>query len=436
LNINTLRQFRYDIYDCFEKAKDALFNTVDALMTEWSAKSLPEVTQSLWFERHWSSVYEAFKDGKIGQTYLQKVFVRYMPKPAEGNWLWIGIDTSGIARPSSVTSADRTALTVHNLPKSEKAITYGWQFSTMVVLSDPASSRTYILDQQRVKSDTTANQICAKQLRQMLPLLPEKTMVVLDRSYDCIWLWCQCRGLKANVLVRLKRKRTFYRPAPPPTRKRGAPRKDGDRLQVGNPSTYGTPDGQFQGEDAKGRPIEIFWWNQLHAKEARWLEFTVARVVRPHAKNSARDPRESWFAWLGNAQVDVAQVVMGYTLRFGQEHGYRFDKQSLLWEQPRLRTPEQFELWSHVVAIVHNHLVLACPLVEPELRPWESKQRPASLQQVRRGLNKLLPEIGNPARSPKPRGKAKGRSIGAKVRKRERFSVVYKKPNMPQPVPP
>jgi hypothetical protein len=60
LNINTLRQFRYDIYDCLERAKGALFNTVDALMTETEAKSLPEVTQSLWFERHWSSVYEAF----------------------------------------------------------------------------------------------------------------------------------------------------------------------------------------------------------------------------------------------------------------------------------------------------------------------------------------------------------------------------------------
>jgi hypothetical protein len=65
--------------------------------------------------------------------------------------------------------------------------------------------------------------------------------------------------------------------------------------------------------------------------------------------------------------------------------------------------PPQFERWSHVVAIAHNHLVLASPLVEPVLRPWESKQRPASLQQVRRGLNKLLPELGTPARPPKPR---------------------------------
>jgi DDE superfamily endonuclease len=435
VNINTLRQFRYDVYDCFEKAKDALFNTVDALMTETDAKSLPEVTQSLWFERHWSSVYEAFKDGKIAHAYLQKVFARYMPKPAEGNWVWIGVDVSGIARPSSVTSADRTALAVHNLPKCSRAITSGWQFSTVVALSDPTSSRTYILDQQRVKSETTANQVCVKQLRQMLPLLPEKTIVVLDRGYDSNWLWCQCRGLGANVLGRIKRKRTLYRPAPLPTGSRGTPRKDGDRLQAGNPSTYGTPDGSFQEHASSERPIEIFWWKRLHVKEARWLELTVIRVVRPHATNKERDPRESWFVWLGDPEVDIAQIAQGYTLRFGQEHGYRFDKQALMWERPRLHTPEQFERWSHIVAIAHNHLVLASPLVEPVLRPWEDKQRSPSLQQVRRGLNKLLLELGTPARPPKPRGKAKGRSVGAKVGKRPRFSVVRKKPKLPQPVP-
>lgn len=204
---------------------------------------------------------------------------------------------------------------------------------------------------------------------------------------------------------------------------------------VGNASTYGTPDGHFQGKDTKGRPIEISWWKQLHVKDARWLVMTVIRVIRPHATDKERDPRESWFVWLGNEEADIAQIAMGYVLRFGQEHGYRFDKQSLLWEQPRLQTPEQFERWSHIVAIAHNQLVLASPLVEPELRPWESKHRPASLQQVRRGLNKLLLQLGTPARPPKPRGKAKGRSTGAKMPTRMRFPVVRKKPALPQIVP-
>jgi len=249
------------------------------------------------------------------------------------------------------------------------------------------------------------------------------------------FLWCQCNGLHVNVLGRLKCKRRFFRPAPPPTGKPGAPCKDGACLQVGNPSTYGTPDGAYAGTDQKERPIQISWWKQMHVKNARWLQVTVIRVLRPHATNKERDPRESWFVWTGDPEADLAEIAKGYVLRFGQEHGYRFDKQALLWEKPRLRTPEQFELWSHLVAIAHNQLVLAYPLIEPVLRPWESAHRPASLQQVRRGFSKLLPQLGTPVRPPKPRGKSKGRKKGALIPKAERFSVVRKTPKLPPLLP-
>jgi hypothetical protein len=50
-----------------------------------------------------------------------------------------------------------------------------------------------------------------------------------------------------------------------------------------------------------------------------------------------------------------------------------------------------------VVAIAHNHLLLARDLVEVQLRPWESKHRRMTLQQVRSGINKLLHQLGTPA---------------------------------------
>jgi hypothetical protein len=144
----------------------------------------------------------------------------------------------------------------------------------------------------------------------------------------------------------------------------------------------------WKGIDEKERPVEVTWWKHMHVKQARYLLVTVVQVVRPHATNKERDPRVSWFVWMGDQEADVAQIAVRYVLRFGQEHGYRFDKQGLWWEQARLRTPEQFERWSHIVAIAHNHLVLARDLVETELRPWERKQRQPTPQQVRRGMHK------------------------------------------------
>lgn len=430
-HIDTLRPFRHDVSECFQRSRDALFNTVDALMAETQAKSFPEVSQSLWFERKWPGLYEAFEDRRIDEKRLREIFAHYLPKPDPGKRLWIGIDASSIARPDAITSGDRTAQHVHNLPECKPPITFGWQFSTAVALSDPASSWTYILDQQRVASQTTAIEVAEVQLRRLVPHLPKNALVVLDRGYDANWLWCRCSALDIGVLGRLKSNRWLYRPAPAPTGKKGSPRKDGAKLQPNDPTTHGEPDGTWKGTDAKGRPVEATSWKHMHIKQARWLEVTVLQVVRPHATNKERDPRVSWFVWIGDQEADVLQIALGYVLRFGQEHGYRFDKQALLWETPRLRTPEQFERWSPIVAIAHNHPVLARDLVEAEVRPWENKQRKPTPQQVRRGIDKLLPRLGTPARSPHPRGKSKGRSKGAKVKKAERFAVIRKTPKLP-----
>src|SRR6266536_875466 len=436
MNPHTLNVFRHAIYGCFQRASDALFNTVDALLTEDRAHSFPELSLSPLFKRKWSSLYEAFEDGRIDEQQLKQVFNAFLPPPEAEMPMWVGVDTSGIARLGSVTSADRSAQPVHDLRECDKPVTYGWQFSTLVALPETPSSWTYILDQHRVSTETTPAQVAFAQLSQIAISRSEPIIAVLDRGYDSTWLWCHCSTLPlSGTLVRLKGNRCFYRMAPAHTGKRGAPRKDGAKLQPDDLSMHGVPSGHRLCQDAKGRAIDVSWWHHLHVKGVRWLELTVIRVVRPHATNKERDPRVSWLVWIGDQHADIVLVALGYVLRFSQEHGYRLDKQALLWEKPRLRTPAQFERWSHIVAIAHNHLVLARDLAAAELRPWESKQREPTPQQVRRGMHKLLPKLGTPARPPRPRGKSPGRAKGAKIVSLYRFSVVRKTPKLPKLIP-
>lgn len=436
MNLPALQAFRHAIYGCFERAGDALFNTIDALLTEDQARSFPELALSPSFERQWPSLYEAFEDGCIDEARLKRVLAASLPKPEAGQYLWTGVDTTGIARPKARTSTDRSAQHVHNLPECDKPVTYGWQFSSLVVLPEQPSSWTYVLDQQRVSTDTTASQVALAQVARLCQSCSTPIITVLDRAYDATWLWCQLSNLPLHgSLIRLKLNRCLYRAAPAPTGKRGAPRKDGDKLQPNDPATHGNPSGQASIQDEKGRTIQLTWWHQLHVKEARWLEMSVIRVVRPYATNSERDPRVSWFVWIGDPHADLVQIALDYVRRFSQEHGYRFQKQALLWAKPRLRTPEQFERWSHIVAIAFDHLVLARELVAPVLRPWENTHRPATPQQVRRGMHKLLPQLGTPARPPQPRGKSPGRAKGVKVGKAKRFEVVKKIPKPPKLVP-
>ena len=312
MHLNTLKEFRHAIYQSFKRARDGLFNLVDALASEDRAQSLPELSLSPCFERHWSSTYEALEDGIIDEERLQKVFIDYLPRRCPVPL--IAVDRTSIARPKARTSEDRSAQYVHNLPESAKPVTYGWQFSTVVALPEQPGCATYVLDQRRVATSTTPIQVAEDQLRLLAPQLPSDTIALLDRGYDSTWLWCRlsCLPIQGS-LIRLKGSRCFYRPAPPPTGKRGAPRKRGDKLQPNDPASQFEPTGSGEVLDPAGKTVRVRFWKQLHLKEAEWLTVSVIRVERPQAADTKRDPRVSWFVWIGNDQVDLVAVALCYS---------------------------------------------------------------------------------------------------------------------------
>ena len=98
----------------------------------------------------------------------------------------------------------------------------------------------------------------------------------------------------------------------------------------------------------------------------------------------------------------------------------------LLWDEPRLRTPAQTERWTQIVACAHNQLVLARPLVAGLYRPWETRRSVLTLAQVRLAMPAFLMQLGTPARSPQPRGKAPGRDNGFHPKPAMRHPVIRK----------
>ena len=70
-------------------------------------------------------------------------------------------------------------------------------------------------------------------------------------------------------------------------------------------------------------------WKHLHFRERPQLEVSIIRVQREAARDTKRDPRESWFVWVGDQDIPLEQVATWYKRRFSQEHGYRFLKLDL-----------------------------------------------------------------------------------------------------------
>lgn len=144
----TLAEFRHTLYTtCFTRARDALFDLADALLTDTHAHSFVELSQAASFQRAWPSLYEALEDGRIDRPALQSLFAHQLPLRMVGTRLVLGVDVSSILRPDAHTSEDRTLVHRCNLPKDATPVGPGWQFSTLVVLPDPCQSSPYTAQQ-------------------------------------------------------------------------------------------------------------------------------------------------------------------------------------------------------------------------------------------------------------------------------------------------
>jgi DDE superfamily endonuclease len=326
MHFNILNQVRQQMYGCFERSRDALFNLSDALLSEPQARSLPELSLSVFFERRWPSVYEALQDGRINMDRLRRVFVQALiATKGSDEPLWIGLDSSGMQRLEAVSSPDRGMIYVPNLPHATTPVSVGWQFSTVMLLPEQPSSWVGILDQRRISSEQTAIEVGIAQLRAVLPLIKRSVIVLADRWYAVAPFVQACRELGCAALIRLKRNRKLYRAAPPRRPKqRGAPRKHGPLFQGTRPETLGPADAEWEGADEQGKRVVVSCWCHLHFREAPQDEVSVIRVQREAARDSKRDPRESWFLWTGTQEAPLEQVRPWYRKRFSQEHGYRF----------------------------------------------------------------------------------------------------------------
>jgi len=429
MDCNTLLDFRHGVYDCFARAGDALMNANDALLSDTSARSFAELSLSPFFVRRWPSLYGAFEDALIDRDALRRVFAKPVVAPAPGKRLLIGVDASSIARPDSKTAADRTYVHQSNLPEGAKPVRPGWQFSTLTVLPEQSSSWTYVLDNQRIPSHQTQAEVAAQQLRQIVPLLPERPLLDADGYYGSSTFLKLTEGIGCDKLTRFAKNRVLYRAAPPRTGKRGAPKKDGEPFKCKDQTTHGPPDAHWQTEQTAAKKVEVDAWNNLHFKDARLIPVSVVRVTRHAAKDTKRDPRVSWFLFEGQQMPPLEEITPTYGRRYSQEHGYRVDKQDLLWESVRLRTPEAFENWTDILACVPNQLCLARPFVQAMRQPWESKQRPATLQQVRRAMGRILVELGTPAKPSQPRGKSPGWPSGRQREIAQTYPVIKKEPS-------
>lgn len=100
-----LKEFRQSVYSQMGKAKDALFDLMDAVLVSGSIASFVSLSQSPVFQRKWPSVYAALQDSRLSTNRVMKMVLGAVE--TEGQPLLAG-DRTLWPRPNAPTLRERT----------------------------------------------------------------------------------------------------------------------------------------------------------------------------------------------------------------------------------------------------------------------------------------------------------------------------------------
>ncbi len=441
-----LVQFRAELYGCFGKWADALFELCDAaLCSPAPVGSVPSLSLEPVFRRSHGSLYKGLALGEIDGERVSRLLVEHH-RPEHGP-LVFAVDASTWERCDAECSPERGFYHSASKHSAGQPIVAGWSFQWISQLSWDPDSWTAPMDTMRIAPGQDATEATLGQLRRLLRLLPhdeQVPMFVFDAGYDPIAISEGLSDERAQVLVRLRSDRVFYTDPPArPAGTKGRPRRHGKRFKLSDPKTAPKPHAQIRLVDARYGSVRVRAWRQLHPRlsgRGRWagkgvppiVRGTVIRVdVERLPKPSSRANKTLWLWWSGPGQPDLELCFRAYLHRFDLEHTYRFAKNTLGWTTPSLCTPEQADRWTWLVVGAYTQLRLARGLVDDVRLPWERPRDPALLTpaRVRRGFRRLRATIGTPASPPKSDTPGPGRPKGTRRPPRTRYPAVKRRPD-------
>ena len=442
---NELVDFRRELYACFTRWGDALFELADAaLCASGPISSVPALSLEGEFTRSHGSLYKALAKGRIDEDRLRRLLVANAPK----GWPFVfAVDASTWDRCDAECSPERGFYYSASKHSAGQPIVAGWSFQWINQLSFTPDSWTQPMDARRISPKEDATDVTVDQVRRLVALLPtdrEVPLFVFDAGYDPIAVTDGLGDTRAQVLCRIRDDRVFYAdpPAPPkrPKGTGGRPPRHGRRMKCSEKRSWAKPSERLVTSDPRYGTVTVTAWHGLHPKLAgrgRWasedappiVKGSVIRVEVEHLpKPTARTKKTLWLFWSGPGVPDLNLCWRAYLRRFDIEHAFRFAKNTLGWTSPSLCTPAQAERWTWLVVAMLTQLRLGRDHVDDIRLPWERPREPHQLTptRVRRGFRRLRAVIGTPASPPKFTKAGPGRPKGTRRPPRTRYPAVKK----------
>ncbi|MGW5880478.1 NF041680 family putative transposase [Nocardiopsis terrae] len=437
--LSVLSRFRSDCHACLTGRRDAMFEVCEALVCAPNpVHHLAQLSLEPEHRRGHGSAYSALAQGRIDTDRL-RTSLASLPLPRFHGRTVLACDVSPWLRPDAWTSPDRSWCHTYGRGTGQAEMVPGWPYSMIVALEEGSTSWTAPLDLRRLHGDDDVTTVTAHQVRQLIARLiraghhhqgDPDIVVVVDAGYDSPRLAYLLTDLPIQVMGRLRSDRVLYGPAENLTpNARGRPTKHGLALRMAAPRTWPEPETVTTTSTRRYGSATARSWDRMHPRlthRAAWadhpgelpvIEGTLV-LLEVQALPSRRAPQPLWL-WCsatGMLPEQVSQVWWAYLRRFDIEHTFRFFKQQLGWNAPRLRDPRSADRWSWIVVVAYTQLRLARSLVRQVRLPWHRLVEPdrMSPSRVRRGFRYIRADLPGCVGAPKSCGPGPGRPAGSR----------------------
>ena len=220
-----LAEFRGELYRCFARRRDALFEACDAVLCRPErVHMLAELSLEPECRRGHGGVYNAVNAGRVQVARLRRALAALpLPRWDDGR-IRLAADVSNWLRPEAATCPDRLFCHCYARGKGNAQMIPGWPYSVVAALEPGRTSWTLPLDAVRLGPADDATAVTAAQLRQVIDSIiaaghwrdgDPDILVVFDAGYDLTRLAWLLRDLPVEVLGRLRSDRVMYFPVPP-----------------------------------------------------------------------------------------------------------------------------------------------------------------------------------------------------------------------------
>jgi hypothetical protein len=392
------------------------------------------LSQAEQFSRKWPSLYAAVEDGRLNEVWLRNYLAQQVP---QRGICYFALDGSPWLRPRAKTLDDRQYVFQASSDVNGGTIAIGYPYSSLDWVAAPHSSWALPIDERRVGSSQTAQEVGALQITDLAKaraeLIETLDIVACDGKYGNAGFLRTGQGKRCGIVARLRCDRVLYGPPPPrEPKQRGRNKRHGQRFAVKQPETWGDPDEVSELEDPYWGKVRLERWHNRHENNCADVPYYVVRdsVHREREK----PPAALWLAWLppqhisNGLTITVQTIWRAYEARWPIEPGLHFRKATLGWTTPRFQSKEAGDRWTWLTALATWMIFLARTIVADAPLPWQKAQQRLTPQRVQQSIRPIFALIGTPARPPKRRGIPPGWPKGKRRTTKPRYPVVKKTP--------